>query len=420
MLVDFDKLDGEARAILTGNDQGGYTVPTEGLYPFQWNWDSCFAAWGFSSFDVKRAWFEIQTLFMGQWDNGLLPHIVFHKEAKGYFPSPDDWGVGRATTPTSGITQPPIAATMIRSIYEADKAYGRAYIELYFSRLLAWHRWFVKYRLEKGMIAITHPWEGGRDNAVDWDGPMQAVDTSGVGDYKRRDTSCVDADQRPQKPEYDRYLAMLYYSRETGWDEEAIAKGSPFRVADPGMSLIFLRACRDLLALAKEIGKPVDEIEGWIAVLEAGAKNHWNPKGFYDSVDLRKGSFTDSLTSASFLCWYAGIENADMLAHLEATLEKVRYGVPSLYPDDPRFEPQRYWRGPVWGVVNTLIGLGLEECGHSGLAERLRRDTRTLIAEHGFYEYFSPLDGAPAGGGTFTWTAAIWLAWAGPNAKGRL
>jgi hypothetical protein len=34
---------------------------------------------------------------------------------------------------------------------------------------------------------------------------------------------------------------------------------------------------------------------------------------------------------------------------------------------------------------------------------------------NGFAEYYSPLDGTPAGGETFTWTAAVWLGWAGDN-----
>ena len=29
---------------------------------------------------------------------------------------------------------------------------------------------------------------------------------------------------------------------------------------------------------------------------------------------------------------------------------------------------------------------------------------------------FDPMTGEPAGGGTFTWTAAVWLAWASPTA----
>ena len=30
-------LDDKARAILRGNDRGGYTLPTAGLYPYQWH-----------------------------------------------------------------------------------------------------------------------------------------------------------------------------------------------------------------------------------------------------------------------------------------------------------------------------------------------------------------------------------------------
>ena len=54
-------LDAQARDILRRNDRGGYTVPTAGLYPYQWNWDSVFAAWGFATFDLPRAWQEIET-----------------------------------------------------------------------------------------------------------------------------------------------------------------------------------------------------------------------------------------------------------------------------------------------------------------------------------------------------------------------
>ncbi|MCV6823913.1 MULTISPECIES: MGH1-like glycoside hydrolase domain-containing protein [Halocynthiibacter] len=416
--MNFDKIDREARKILRRNDRGGYTVPTAGLYPYQWNWDSCFAAWGFSTFDVKRAWFEIHTLFTGQWDNGMLPHIIFHKRADGYFPGPDVWDVPRVPH-TSGISQPPVAATMIRSIYEADKRYGRVHMELIYGRLVSWHRWFIKNRMERGMIAITHPWESGRDNARDWDKAMANIDPTGVGEYHRRDTDHVDPEMRPKKEDYDRYLKIVYHNRDCGWNEERIAKTGLFRVADVGITFIFLRACRDLLHIALELDHETAEIEGWIKDLEAGVENHWNPKGFYDSVDLKTGEFTDSLSSASFFEWYSGMSGDRMLGHLNRILDEVKFGVPSNDPEDEHFNPKRYWRGPVWGMVNTLIGIGLDEQGHIKTAERLRKETQELIAEHGFYEYFSPLDGAPEGGDVFTWTAAIWLTWAGPHAKGR-
>lgn len=72
--------------ILKENDRGTYTVPTKGLYPFQWNWDSCLTALGQRHFDESRAWTEIETLFANQWPDGMVPHIVFHKPDDGYFP----------------------------------------------------------------------------------------------------------------------------------------------------------------------------------------------------------------------------------------------------------------------------------------------------------------------------------------------
>ena len=45
-----------AKAVLRQNDRGTYTVPTHGLYPFQWNWDSALSAIGFAHFDEARAW----------------------------------------------------------------------------------------------------------------------------------------------------------------------------------------------------------------------------------------------------------------------------------------------------------------------------------------------------------------------------
>lgn len=69
------KLDQQAREILHRNDRGGYTVPTHGLYPFQWNWDSAFVALGFAEFDRDRAWQEIETLVSAQWEDGMIPYI---------------------------------------------------------------------------------------------------------------------------------------------------------------------------------------------------------------------------------------------------------------------------------------------------------------------------------------------------------
>ena len=421
-----DNLDQAAQAILTANDRGGYTVPNGQVYPFQWNWDSAFVALGFDAFDRDRAWTEVETLFKAQWADGFLPHIVFWQDDEGYFPGPGVWDTGHQPV-TSGITQPPVAASVVRRLWESAQAAGeeaayRARLEALFDKLLAWHRWFRDVRDPdgRGVVIAVHPWETGRDNSPEWDVPGEPIDVSGVGEYTRRDTGHLDAKMRPTKLEYDRYLALVQYGRAQGWDHAKIADGSPFQVADVGMSMILLRANRDLLALAERLGRGAEaqEIEAMIAVSEGGIDWLWDAdRHAWCSRDRLTGRSSGFITSASFLSFYAGLadpaKDAAMLAHFARIGDAVEFVMPSLDPADPGFQMVRYWRGPVWAVVNYMIGVGLADMGYDAEARRVRGDTRRLIERNGFHEAYSPVDGSASGGDTFSWTAAIWLAWAG-------
>ncbi|MEM6275444.1 MAG: hypothetical protein AAF714_00725 [Pseudomonadota bacterium] len=409
-------LDGRAREILRGNDRGGYTVPTAGLYPYQWNWDSAFAAWGFSTFDVDRAWTELETLFSGQWDTGMVPHILFHKDDPGYFPGPDVWATGKEPA-SSGITQPPVAATMARMVLAADPSQV-ARAKALFPKLMAWHRWFMERRVADGMVCITHPWESGRDNCPDWDLGMAGVDGSHVGPYTRRDTGHVDASMRPTKAEYDRYVAILEFGRSAKWDASRIMADGPFLMADPGTHFILMRAHADLAALAEVLGEDAGDLDAWEETLRVGAEGMWNPDlAAYDARDMRSGRFAGVLGSGAFTAYIAGAGRPELDAHLTRAWDAVRYGIPSSDPEGPHFDARRYWRGPMWPFLNALIALGLKDNGQHGAAERLRRETSEAIRTGGFNEYFDPTDGTPCGGADFTWTAAIWLTWAGQEAK---
>jgi hypothetical protein len=420
------ELDRRAREILAANDRGGYTVPNGRVYPFQWNWDSAFVALGFDAFDRDRAWLEVETLMSAQWADGFLPHIVFWKDDPGYFPGPSVWSTGKQPV-TSGITQPPVAASVVRRLWQsaADAGEADAYrprLEALFDGLFAWHLWFRDYRDpdRRGVVVAMHPWETGRDNSPEWDSPGEAIDVSQVGDYVRRDTSHLDAKMRPTKLEYDRYLALVQYGREQGWDHQRIAAGNPFRVADVGMSMILLRANRDLLALAELLGRDSEarELRALVDTAERGIDWLWDDEAScWCSRDLITGRPSGFVTSASFLSFYAGLADAEkdmaMLAHLARIGAAVSYLMPSLDPHDPGFQMVRYWRGPVWAVVNYMVGTGLAEAGQKAWADRVRGDTRALIEREGFYEAYSPIDGSGSGGDDFSWTAAIWLAWAG-------
>lgn len=405
-----------AEAVLRGNDRGGYSVPTDRLYPFQWNWDSAFVAMGFSQFDKARAWSEIEFLLRGQWEDGLIPQIVFHAPSDDYFPGPDVWGIDRAP-PTSGITQPPVLATAARRVLDAaPDAAALDRMAAIFPRLRDNHRWWARARdpLGTGLVTTLHPWETGMDNSPAWDAALDRVPTATATVIRRRDTTHVDPAFRPRAIDYQRFIHLVEVFRDVGWDPARMLAASPFRVTDIGTNAILLRAERDLLALATRFGSAADrvEIEARIARMAPALESLWDSGlGFYLSRDQLAGTAIPVRCAAGFLPLFAGpTPHAASLAEtLSAWGRAVRFLVPSTDPGHTLFEPLRYWRGPVWAVVNWMIADGLRNNGQGALARRVESDTRALIADQGFSEYFDPTTGKGIGGATFSWTAAVSL-----------
>jgi alpha,alpha-trehalase len=84
--------------------------------------------------------------------------------------------------------------------------------------------------------------------------------------------------------------------------------------------------------------------------------------------------------------------------------------IPTSQPDESSFDPVRYWRGPIWVLVNWLVADGLLRTGFIDRAARLRTDTRALV-EQSFSEYYDPRSLAGIGGRSFSWSAALTLDW---------
>lgn len=409
-----------SRAILRANDRGGYCVPTARLYPFQWNWDSAFVALGWGSFDEARAWQEIACLLQGQWDDGLLPHIVFHAPSDDYFPGPDVWGVAH-TPPTSGITQPPVLASAVRHLWDhaRDRAPAEANAAAIYPALLRNHRWWQAARdpQRRGLVATLHPWETGMDNSPAWDTALARVPTTTASPIRRRDTAHVDAAMRPRAEDYQRFIHLVELYRDAGWDPARMLAASPFRVADVATNAILLRAEQDLLALAARFGTIPEhsEIAARIARLHAALERLWRDDlGLYASLDLTTHETIPLGTSAGFLPLFAHHAPA-RAARLAATLARwatqVGRLVPSTDPASACFEPKRYWRGPIWAVVNWMIADGFTAAGEAATAQRIRADTLALIEAAGPSEYFDPVTSEGLGGADFSWTAAIYLLW---------
>ncbi len=411
-----------AAAILQANDRGGYTVPSEKLYPYQWLWDAGFIALGWRVLDEARAWQELRAIMKGQWADGMVPHIVFHQTHESYMPGPEIWQVTH-TPPTSGITQPPVLGTVLLQLYQLaqDKALAKQAVQELFPAILRFNQWFHRARdpQQTGLVATLHPWETGMDNSPAWDAPLARVKTDKLRPYVRKDTGLIDPTQRPHKDDYDRYMSLVFQFIDQGYDPARMYAEAQFKVADLATNAVLLRADRDLLKLAEEVvgdKAAADWLRPVIAQGRAALSHLWDSEaGHFFSRDLLTGEAIAIPTVASFMPLFAEAATsgqAEMLARQMALWQqRVPYAVPSLDPRHPSFEPKRYWRGAVWVNTNWMVASGLRDYGYFRLADEIKARTLALLRNGQFAEYYDPVTGAPLGSGNFSWTAALALHW---------
>ena len=428
-------LEVRAGRVLRGNDNGGYTVPSRATYPHQWNWDSALAALGWAELDPDRAWTELETLLGARDAHGMVPHIAFHtvvpdllhprlrgaltsvaRPYARYLPGPGWWGRrfsvdGRRI---SGITQPPLAATCARLLFadHPDEARARALLR----PLLSWHRFLLEERDPRGTgePVLIHPWESGRDNALDWDPPLWRVIPE-VTVVHRRDTDSVDAAERPSDEHYRRFLTLVRRGTEAGWQSSRLARGGAFQVLDPGFSAILARACHDLAWLAEALGEPgiADESHAGSERVSGALRARAGSDGLIRPLDLIDESVLEPTSAGSALAVLApGLRGSQV----EAVSDLVTtgplgsmYGVRSLDRDHPERSTRNYWRGPVWANVTWLAAWGLEQHGDRGTAGLLRAQMLEAVGNGGMREYFAPSSGRGLGARDFSWTAALTL-----------
>ena len=412
-----------AQKVLRMNDMGIFTKPGPRQYPHQWNWDSAVIALGISHFDLPRALEEIRSLLKGQWQNGMVPHIIYHTGPSDYFPDPDFWQTSSSShapqVPTSGLTQPPLVASVLRTIHARTPVLD--FIREVYPALLRWQRWFHTQRDADGgrLACLIHPWESGTDDSPRWLSAIAHITPKDLPAYQRLDTVHVAGSQRPHKEDYDRFIHLVNIFRTNRYNPAALLAQSPFLVQDILTNSILYRADRDLRELALVIGEAMDEIDGWMdSVRGAFHARFWDDEaGLYFDYDVRAGGPLRVNTQMTFMPLYAGLASqaqADRLVveHLLNPAEyapggKVRYWVTSASQGEPAWEAARYWRGPVWIITNWLIADGLVNYGYLDLAQAVRRDSLRLLRGTGFWEYFDAGDGSGCGSPDFSWSAAL-------------
>lgn len=431
---------GKAKKVLEKNwvslgGKKGFTKPAQDIYPFQWNWDSSFIAYGYATYDLDKAVEELRALFSGQWSNGMVPHIVFHgadeKAESTYFPDPGMWD-SRNTSPhaprdvlTSGITQPPLHAMAVWRIYKnmlrKDRAAADALLDEFYPKLIALHRYLHTARdpEETGLVTIYHPWESGLDNSPRWDDALKKVEPVDMGNYKRRDTFYIEKKNRPSDEEYGQYLKLFFYMKEHGYDDAKLYKNAPFKIKDLAFSSILYMANRRLWRMANlRGGDDLDEIDGWMERFEKHLFEYcWNEQAHmffdYDLIDQQQIKVQ---TVASLLPIGTGVITRRQKTAIEHIIQSTDFCgeqgcainlVPSTSLKTQSFNHELYWRGPIWINMNWFLWKGFQEMGMEDVAHDLRQAMLDLVCTSGFREYYSPTTGEGLGAENFSWSAAL-------------
>lgn len=423
----------DAKRILKLNWKGGFTIPTGKLYPFQWNWDSGFTSIGHSYHSLEYAIKELESLFSGQWENGMLPHIIFHSEnERTYFPNYDFWesnvNAGAPQKPkSSGITQPAVHGFVLENLLERfpDNELLIGFLKEIFPKVVKSHRFLYTYRdpNREGLMFIYHPWESGRDNSPLWDESLDRIkiNKEELPFYERRDTSLAPKDERPTSYQYDRYVYLLQLGKKYKYDEQGIFEESPFLIQDTLMNAVLIKSNQSLINIGERFGWDVGELKEWQQqAVPTFNEKLWKPKlGTYVCFDMRSDAHVEHKEIGGLVSLYANIPGEEQAGELNKYLSSLHqrgyYICPSFDVDSPLFDSKRYWRGPIWSQMNWMIYQGLKQYGFHDTANIVRSDLIELVSKLGFYEYFESQKSLAAkletgyGGGDFSWTAACTL-----------
>jgi hypothetical protein len=352
-----------------------YTEPSPGRYPWQWYWDSCFAAIVRRRLDPAKARAELESLLGVQRPDGFIGHTIFWRRPVSWTRLAFYNVRSRRSLQTETI-QPPLLA------WAWKIAVGDPALE---PRIGAQADWLSANRdLEgDGLLWIVQPDESGLDASPKFE-PVWGCRSNGrLG-----------------------FPLLVARNRRLGWDAR--------RIRERGGPLLCETVVNTLWSLSLQaLGRP--------SATPALVERLW---------DERSGLFLDqalpSRRRPATVTWAAlaplalpdlpeAIGRRLVEQHLLNEREFLTpVAPPSVAASEPSYEPdgghgpiRRYWRGPTWVNSAWLVWLGMRRLGYEAEAKRLADGLIAAVEREGLREYYDPRTGKGLGAKDFAWSALI-------------
>ena len=358
-----------------GETRFSYTEPSPGRYPWQWYWDSCFAAIVWRRFEPAHARAELESLLAAQREDGFLGHTIFWRSRVSWLRLLFYNVVNRRAEQTETI-QPPLLAWAWR-LAVGDPAEE--------PRIASHMEWLRENRdLEgDGLLWIVQPDESGLDASPKFEEVWGWRANGRIG-----------------------FPLLVHRNRRLGWDAR--------RIRDAGHPVL----CEPLVNTF------------WSLSLQATGQLSATPALVDRLWDERRGLFLDEAQPGGLrprtLTWasLAPLALPDLpeeigrrlveehLLNAEEFLTPV--APPSVAIGERGYEPgggrgpiRRYWRGPTWVNSAWMVWLGLRRLGYEAEATRLADGVIGAAAREGLREYYDPRDGTGQGAKDFAWSTLV-------------
>jgi len=380
---DAQRVLAEAERVLRQNWREGaaegvpyaYTEPSPGRYPWQWYWDSCFAAIVNRRFEPSRSRAELESLLSAQRPDGFVGHTIFwHRPVSGVRRA--FYNVATRTARQTETIQPPLLA------WTWKLAVGDPAEE---PRIGAQADWLLANRdLDgDGLLWIVQPDESGLDASP----KFEAV-------WGRR------ADGRLGFP------LLVEHNRRLGWDAR--------RIRDAGGPVLCETLVNTLWSLSlQSLGRQ--------SATPALVDRLWDEDRGLFIDEARPGGLRPEPVTWASLAPLALPDLPEAIGRrlveehlLNADEFLTPVAPPSVSISERTYEPgggrgpiRRYWRGPTWVNAAWLVWIGMRRLGYLAEAEHLAAGVIGAVARSGLREYYDPSDGRGLGAREFAWSALV-------------
>ena len=288
-------------------------------------WDNFFAGFMGSLGSKELAYSNLIEILSERTEDGFVPNFAY--------------GTGQKSADRS---QPPVGSAMLLETYRRFRE--KWIVERMYPGLMRWNTWFLENRMNPS-------------GALCWgSNPIPVL----YGNYW--ETHGV----------HERFGAAL----ESGLDNSPMYDDIPFDEAhnrlcleDVGLTGLYILDCRSLMELAKVIGRDADipELRARMDRACDGLEGLWDEEnGFYYNRRPDTGEFSRHVSPTNFYALFSpsvSEARARRMADEHYYNPDEFYGdwmLPSIARNDPGFPDQNYWRGRVWGPMNFLVYLALQ------------------------------------------------------------